>query len=201
MLLSFPIFAVFLFFPKEVIDLVYGSQYGEAVSVLRILAVAYFGHTMVGFTAVNLVAAGMTRVQFGILRTSLFVNIAACFVLVPQFGIIGAAFASLLSLWTLNGLCLVIMWRRLGIQPFTRLYWNNLFSLLAIAAVTSSVFHMTGVLPAVASLFSFSLICLGSIGMLYRLGALIDVADRQVIAAAFEACIVKLRKKEPIYDL
>jgi hypothetical protein len=91
------------------------------------------------------------------------------------------------------------MWWRLGIHPFTRSYFQNLVTLLAIGFVTSTLVHVPEALPETASLFLFLLVCLGSMGMLYRHNVLVDTADREVIQAAFEACVSRIRKKEPIY--
>ncbi len=186
MLLSFPVFAVFFFFPAEIIQMVYGPQYAAAAPVLRLLAVAYFGHTMVGFTAVNLVAAGKTRAQLVILWTSLALNIGACYVLIPRVGVVGAALASLLSLWSLNALALLVMWRALRIQPFSKRYFVNLVVLSAIAYAASSLLHAATRLPALLSLALFTIVCLGSMVMLYRSGRLIDAADRDLLRATLE---------------
>lgn len=183
MLLSFPVFAVFFFFPGEVVHLVYGPQYSAAGPVLRLLAIAYFGHTMVGFTAVNLVAAGKTRAQLIILWTSLALNIGACYLLIPRLGVLGAAVASLLSLWSLNGLALLVMWRSLRIQPFSKAYFVNLAALFAIAFAASALLHAAGGLPDLVSVAMFVIICLASMGLLYRSGRLLSPADRDLLRA------------------
>jgi hypothetical protein len=133
----------------------------------ELLAVAYFGHTMVGFTAVNLVAAGKTRAQLVILWTSLALNVGAGYVLIPRVGVVGAAVAPPLSLWSLNGLALLVM-------------------LFAIAYAAPSLLHAAARLPALVSLALFVIVCLGSMAVLYRSGRLIDAAGRDLLRATLE---------------
>ncbi|MGH7797412.1 MAG: flippase [Candidatus Binatia bacterium] len=199
MLLSFPIFAVLFFFPEHVISIVYGSQYGQAASVLRILAVAYFGHTIVGFTAVNLVAAGLTRIHFVILWGSLAINIVTCSLLIPRLGIVGAAIGSLLSLWALNGLSLLVMYWRLGIHPFKISYGLNLAALLVIGTMGWYLLRMREFAPEGVALGLFILFCLASMIVLFRLGALIDVADRHLIQTVVADLVSRFRSREQTY--
>jgi hypothetical protein len=128
---------------------------------------AYFGHTMVGFTAVNLVAAWKTRAQLVILWTNLALNVGAGYVLIPRVGVVGAAVAPPLSLWSLNGLALLVM-------------------LFAIAYAAPSLHHAAARLPALVPLALFVIVCLGSMAVLYRSGRLIDAAGRDLLRATLE---------------
>jgi protein-S-isoprenylcysteine O-methyltransferase Ste14 len=98
-------------------------------------------------------------------------------------GVLGAAVASLLSLWGLNGLALLVMWRDLRLQPFSRAYFMNLLLLFGIALAASSLLQLSSSVPDILAIVVFLSVCLGSMVLLYRSGRLLDAADRDLLRA------------------
>lgn len=181
MLATLPLFATLFFFPGEVIYLIYGADYMEAASVLRILAVGYFGHAIVGFTSLNLLAAGMTGMYFSSFLASFLLNLGGNFLLIPIFGIQGAAVASLVSLWTMNGIALVVMKRRLDLHPFTWFYLRILVLALVIFWIEAQVLSLFKGLPHPILIALFLGSSLASLGLLYRRGYLTDATDIELL--------------------
>ena len=193
MLINFPLFATLFFLPNEVVHTVYGSAYPEAVPVLRILAMAYFGHAMVGFTGANLVAAGMTKVQLGAHLVGLAINIGGNLLLIPLYGVQGAAVTTLLSIWTINGICLIVMRLCLDLHPFSKLYLQTLGILLLVALIGSFFLRLGDRLHASILVILFPLLCFGFMVVLYAWGYLTDGTDKDIIRSTIGAQIARLR--------
>lgn len=180
MILSFPIFATLFFFPDEVIHTLYGPDYLDAAIVLKILSIAYFGHTIVGFTAMNLVIAGLTGLQLLAYITSFLINIFGNILLIPIYGLKGAAIASLISLWTVNGISLIFMKMKLNLTPFSLFYFRTLVMLVLMAFLFSSIMEYDIYFSGTTRIFLFMALCLFSMILLYLHGGLTDEMDIDV---------------------
>ncbi|MEE9189144.1 MAG: polysaccharide biosynthesis C-terminal domain-containing protein, partial [Candidatus Neomarinimicrobiota bacterium] len=95
--LAVPCLILLLTFPSKVM-LLFGVQYVEAQGVLQILAIAIFIQTISGIGGSTLVVTGYPKVNLYNALAALGVNITLNIILIPQFGIMGAALATLISL-------------------------------------------------------------------------------------------------------
>lgn len=81
----------------DLITLIYGSEFSQSILILRILSVVLFFSSVKSVTAMFLTGtdrqATRTRIEWSIAG----VNVVGNVVLIPIFGVIGAAFAALLS--------------------------------------------------------------------------------------------------------
>ena len=92
-----PAFLLTALFPREILLLTFGEQYLPAADALRLLSSGVFASTLVGPAQVLLKSTDNQRYS---LYNSVFataVNVAANFALIPVFGILGAAYASIAS--------------------------------------------------------------------------------------------------------
>ena len=138
--LTIPIVGVVFFFPEPIIQLVAGSQYLEAAPILSILVVAVLVKPWGRLFGITLDAIGKPKLNFYFLVSGLVLNITLNVMLIQLWGLKGAAFATLLSLWTFViagqlfiGRIIPIrqseIWRRFWIfykQPMTELRMQNL---------------------------------------------------------------------------
>jgi O-antigen/teichoic acid export membrane protein len=181
MLASFPIFAVLFFRSSDVLRILYGAQYARAEPVLLILAASYFLHAMLGFTGSNLVVAGDTRWQMTAHVIALLVKIVGAWLLIPPYGVTGAAIATLAGTFTTNAVNLVVAGFKYRLHPFAAAWWRALLFLIAGA------FLLDRVVDRVA-LGSFGTVAvfvlgLGGLGLvLMRAGILFDREDRQLFS-------------------
>jgi O-antigen/teichoic acid export membrane protein len=172
--LTFPVFTLLAVFPGDVLGVAFGSEYVGAASVLTVLAVGFFTQAATGRSTETLLALGLSTYALGINVVTFTANIAVNLVLIPEYGIIGAAVASAGSFITMNGITYVVLRRKFGITPFSTystrtflvlpltllapavaLSWVGDFSLaglavigLALAAATVVVVSVTGCLQA-----------------------------------------------------
>ncbi len=96
-LLSFPIFALTFASAENLTALFYGERYQSSYLYLQILAAAYFFDISLGFNALTLKVAGRIRYIVTINIIAVTANIILNFLLIPEWGGLGAAIATALS--------------------------------------------------------------------------------------------------------
>jgi len=132
---TLPLFFLVFFAPKPTLYFLFGPNYIQAASALRILALGFFIHTFLGLNGQNLIVLG--KAKFIMLNNFVvaILNVLLNLQLIPRFGLEGAAFASFVSLSTGNILASCELYKISGIHPFSKNYLKPVvFScLLAIA--------------------------------------------------------------------
>jgi O-antigen/teichoic acid export membrane protein len=94
----------------------FGAEYAEAATALRLLAVS-IGIVFLHWTLTNLlVAANRTRLQAFIQGGAALLNVALNLILIPRFGIEGSA-AATLAAEGLVGVAAVVVMRRMNVLP------------------------------------------------------------------------------------
>lgn len=121
-LLAIPISVTFIVYGEEILGFVFGATYKAASIALAILAAAQLMNSLTGPTPVLLAVTGHERY---LLRSVLFASAATLLsglILIPEFGMTGAALAILISLTVWN----IFLWyytrTQLGLKvtPFAR---------------------------------------------------------------------------------
>jgi len=110
-IIAFPIFIIVLLFPSMIIFLLFGQSYQRAVSPLSILIIGYFIVTIFGLSEHGLRTFKKTKF-LGISTLLVFLmNVALNIMLIPPFGIIGAAIATTFSILIVSLVRLLYFWR------------------------------------------------------------------------------------------
>jgi O-antigen/teichoic acid export membrane protein len=120
LVLGVPILAPLLVVPAAVLHVVFGHSYPAPETAERLLGVAGVAATTLGFAGYSLAALGSARLSGRILAAFLVLDLVACIVLIPLFGISGAAAATSGSLVSSSVVCGVVLWRQFGIVPWNR---------------------------------------------------------------------------------
>lgn len=147
---------------KELIPVIFGSQFSEAASFARIL---WWGLIPMGMNLIFLnllLIAGKTKLNLIFTVISVSVNIIINLLLIPDYGAIGAAWATLIAEWVL-WLLLVINIRSVVAFRFqTGFRWKWFVPVLAMAGLLILTDHwpvitrvVAGGFVFLASLFSF----------------------------------------------
>ena len=111
---ALPIFVVLAVFPGRILSL-FGAEFAEADTILRVLSVGYLASAATGPCATALMMIGRERIYGAIAFSTLLVNIAATALLARHFGALGAAVATSAILVINNVLYLTILFR--AIRP------------------------------------------------------------------------------------
>jgi O-antigen/teichoic acid export membrane protein len=96
---------------------VFGPAYIGAKDALSILMLAAFLNAAAGPTGMILVMTKHERLHAGALGISLLCQLTMSSILIPRYGLLGAAGATLIFTLLWNGLMLFAIWRRLGLRP------------------------------------------------------------------------------------
>ena len=119
---TIPLFFILFLFPETVLNSLFGVNYIQAAPALRILAVGFMFHAFLGLNGLSLLVMGETRFLMLNSLSGAISNIVLNAALIPTFGIVGAAFASLLSYSMVNIFNSTKLYQLSKIHPFTRNY-------------------------------------------------------------------------------
>ncbi|MCK4351333.1 MAG: flippase [Candidatus Krumholzibacteria bacterium] len=134
-LIVLPIFLFILMFPKEILTILYGSRYTSGYVALIILSFGISINDFAGTSANILVAGGHTKLNLACEVIAAVTNIVLNVILIPIYGIVGAAVATGISYLTRNISSLSFVYRVYGIHPYTKNYLNIVFSGLVGAVI------------------------------------------------------------------
>lgn len=111
-----PIALALALFPDFALS-IFGPAFEQAATALRILAIGQLINALTGPVDNLLVMAGRERMAAGIMAVSVALNAGGNILLVPAFGIEGAAIATAFSMLAYNVMMLGAVWRVHGISP------------------------------------------------------------------------------------
>jgi O-antigen/teichoic acid export membrane protein len=129
-------FALVMFsFPDIIIRLLFGESYVPAQYALQILAVGAIAYTVMNINNNVLMAIGQVKQNTYYLLIGAFFNLVLNFILIPLYGIIGAAIATSLSYVVV----LILTSLRINKSVKTRLPWFGLVKSLISGLIFVSV--------------------------------------------------------------
>lgn len=133
-MLSLPVLAGFIVFPDAVLTLLFGEAYAVGAAALIILAFGHLFSMAIGPAGTTLMAVGLsTRFMIGMLVLGI-VDIVLNLVLIPAYGIVGAAVAMSTGTILANLVMVVFVYRSVNVQPFTRAMLRPSVAILGAAA-------------------------------------------------------------------
>jgi O-antigen/teichoic acid export membrane protein len=112
-----PMFLVLLFFPKAVLFL-FGPEYYGAADVLRVLSIGFVFSGIAGPAQQIYQSMEKTKYNLYISATVGILNLSLNALLIPKIGLMGAAWASTLSLLTVAMINIYLVYKITGKQPF-----------------------------------------------------------------------------------
>lgn len=113
--LSLPLLVLFVTFPAAVLSL-FGDEFVHGSSTLMILAAGQFVNVSAGSVGLLLMMSGLQRTLQRINLFAMLVSVGLGFVLIPLYGLVGAALANAMGLVFLNVMALWVTIQRLNIS-------------------------------------------------------------------------------------
>jgi O-antigen/teichoic acid export membrane protein len=161
--LVFPTFLILLIFSEQSLLILFGEEYRSASAALSILATGYLLDASVGRVGSILQSKGMTQYILYNNIAALTLNIILNIILIPFYGIIGAAIATASSTIIQNLLMFIEVWSKEGIisipfKKFVKVIFTGLIPITIIILLDSFLFNNTPywfLLPAGVMYFSF----------------------------------------------
>ena len=135
--LVLPTFLILLLFSENILQILWGGEYTQASLALSILACGYLVNAMVGRVGSFLNSTGHTKYILYNNVAALTLNLMLNIVLIPIYGIIGAAIATATSTILTNILMFAEVWRKENVIsiPYTAVLKITLTGLLALIPV------------------------------------------------------------------
>lgn len=115
-LLAWPAYLTAMVFAPFLLE-AFGAGFGPGSAVIVLTGVGFLFAAATGPIDTLLLMAGRSSLSLINTAVALVANIGANLLLIPRYGIKGAALAWTISLMVANGLPLVQMWRDLGVHP------------------------------------------------------------------------------------
>lgn len=118
-LMSLPAVLVLTIFSADVIQVFYTQEYVPAAGALSILAVGTYFRLVVGPNGATIQALDRTKVNLLSSAIGTITNILLNVLLIPRFGMIGAAIATSVGFAVYNFVELAVIYRTVGVHPFS----------------------------------------------------------------------------------
>jgi len=99
---TLPLVIAFVFYPGWILDFFFGVEYSTAIVPLQILSVMYFINNFMGPNGATLTAFGRTKFLMYATGAAAGLNLIFNTLLIPYFGIVGAAVATAISIISVN---------------------------------------------------------------------------------------------------
>jgi O-antigen/teichoic acid export membrane protein len=133
-LLTFPAIIYFIFYAKDAIWLIYGDSFTTGSTALIILSMGIAMNGLTGLTGEVLVAIRKTKFNLLCEVIGALTNIGLNLILIPYYGIIGAAIGTSISISVRNLSQLTFVYKELKIHPY-----NNIYIRIVIASISTMV--------------------------------------------------------------
>ncbi len=157
--------SIFIIFSRQVIRVLFGEEYISGSIVLVILSTGYFFYYLTSNSNYILMILKKTKVIFMNTVAAALINILLNLILIPKFGMVGAAIATVLSLMTIAILRFIESWAITRINPFKTDYIKILISILIAALSTVYILKMLNIQKDIYILVFGAIL----IGMIYIL--------------------------------
>jgi len=177
-LVTLPLFTTLFLFPEVVIALFFGSEYLPASQALRILSLGFMFHALLGLNWWNLIVIKESKFIMYSTLISAILNVILNALLIPIYGIEGAAIATTLSYFVVNILNSLKLYQKISIHPFSKNYIKSLIiSLVLLGLIQNLQLKVLSVWYAVPILIVFLIIYL----FLILLSRSVDKEDIELI--------------------
>lgn len=177
-LLTLPLFSLMFLFPKATIGFFFGGKYLSASTALQILALGFMFHTLLGLNGLSLVVIGEPKLDLiGNSFAALF-NVVLNALLIPPYGIVGAAIATAVSYFVANVFRSFWLYKKTGIHPFS---WNYVKPLLISFALLGLIQSLHLKVPNIWYAIPVLVVFLGVYFFLVLLSKSVDKEDVELL--------------------
>lgn len=133
--LNMPLILIIMLFPSPIMS-IFGKSFADGAPALAIMGLVNFVNVATGMCGTVLDMTGHTRMKLANSVVRVSVGILANFLLIPRWGIVGAAMAALIHEIIANLLPLVEVWFLYRILPYSWAILKPLTAGIAAAGVT-----------------------------------------------------------------
>lgn len=126
LLLTVPIGCMIILFSKEMLILLFSKAFFLSYSLIPFFVVAVLFKGLQSMAGVTLFALNKTKYDLFISCIGIGINIILCLILIPKYGKIGAAVATMMTSWSIYIVYVFI------VQKLSSLRWRSLYTTLIV---------------------------------------------------------------------
>lgn len=156
--LSLPIFLFLIFFSNQILE-IFGSDFVLGSTCLVILCIGQIINAATGPSGLMILMSGRPYINFFNNALALLLNVLLNLLLIPKYGIVGAAIATSLSMGFVNILKVIQVYYFMRIHPYRLSYLKLLFAGIACILIATFGFKNivtgTGFWPLVMACLGF----------------------------------------------
>jgi len=193
---AFPVFVLFFMFPEQTLEFLFGPDYTSGRNAFRVLVVGFMIALFPGLNGPFLTAVGKTKLLMYISVANMFLNLSLNVVLIPSYGIIGAAVATISARIFVNATKSIFIYRIYGIHPVSR---NYVLPTLLIGVVFISSLLSPVQFDSLTFLQGF--VVAAGFGLLYLLFIFVTKSIYGVELELLKRLLEKAGIKRSIYDI
>ncbi|ASJ15375.1 flippase [Thermococcus radiotolerans] len=187
---TFPLFALIFLFPAATINLFFGAKYISAAPALQILALGFMFHTLLGLNGWSLIVIRESNFIMYSTLISAGINVALNILLIPHYGIEGAAVATTASYFAMNVLNSLRLYQKTGIHPLGQSYLKSLvIGFVLLGLVLGLHLRVSSIWCAIPILVVFTGVYL----LLVLLSGSIDMEDVELLLVIEKRLGVELK--------
>jgi O-antigen/teichoic acid export membrane protein len=185
---TIPILLLMLLAPDAILRLFGGENFTTGSTALRILVIGQAINVSVGAAGFVLIMAGRTGWDLAVYGLSAALDLVLSFVLVPKFGINGAAAAQAITIACSNWLRLVLVKRFVHIFP-----WDRAYARLALPALACAVAMLAAQAVLPGNKWLLELIGIGLAGAIVYVPVLLRFGLTDAERVALRNGVAKIR--------
>ena len=163
-LLTFPIFALIFVYPEVLITKLYGAEYVGGATALRILAMGFIANSYFGFNYHTLLASGDSDFLMKCSIASAGINAVINFILIPEYGMVGAAIGTAVSYASIEVSMTLRAWKKQKMHPFTSMYRKLT---LVCAGMTAAMVVAKEVIPLSGAIWEYAVFIIAYITVVH----------------------------------
>ena len=159
-ILNLPVLLVLIVFANGIMR-IFGAGFTAGSVALVLLAAGQMVNAGTGMAGVMIIMSGMSKLELLNVVVTLIVDAGLCIVLIPRYGLVGAAIASMTSIVLVNIMRLAEVWHFMHMHPYEKSFLKPMVAAGAGVAVSSLAGYLvvgTGSLVRVGMLAALLLI-------------------------------------------
>lgn len=133
--LSFPLFLIMVLFSDSVMR-IFGTSFTAGGGALVFLAVGQLMNAATGTAGVMVLMSGRSKLELFNVFTTLAIDTLLCYVLIPRYGVVGAAIANMTALVVVNVMRVIEIQTIMKMLAYDRSYLKPLFAGTVSATLT-----------------------------------------------------------------
>jgi len=145
LMMAFPIFIIFAVFPFQVLGILFGGSYVTGALTLAILSVGYLVNVVLYSSNDILNMFKKTRLQLYTSVLAVSINIVLDYLLIPPYGIVGAAIATTIAYAFLGSFVTLLAYRVSGFNPFSAHILKVIFAGISTLLIFYGVSFFAGI--------------------------------------------------------